>query len=474
MPTANTDKSAGLWPRREITAAGSSVLNEVLHGLSEIQRVRLKKPLIIAGCLCGCAITLTILWRATRPPPIAWQVNIPGLNPEQISVGRDGTVYLTASHGLLVFGGDGNQRWATPKGLSIDSKPAIGKDGTIYAEASRPTFGSLTNRTLKGLVALQPQGSVKWWVSVDEISTGLEKALILDNDDTIYFSSKQHSDRSTTVFAVGADGRERWHFTSNRFRKFTFPMLIAADDSILFQSVGETNDFVRFDATGKRLGEMNAYEGWPASTDWDGTLYIPARAGAPLMTSLNADGSVRWRLNSPFMSIAAPTIGADGTLYFPGLERPKPNQSHHGYLFALEKNGKPKWRFPMGHHLDFRPPTVASDGTLFFQTGPRMTALTPNGKVKWVFEPPRRFKHPQRIPRSWKAIKSLWKEYFAGPEFDLDTSSTLTPEGMLYVTLGDPYYSLYAMRVGVGLATNSPWPMPGGDARLTGRVAARP
>jgi hypothetical protein len=204
--------------------------------------------------------------------------------------------------------------------------------------------------------------------------------------------------------------------------------------------------------------------------DWEGSLYLPSKIGAKI-TALNGDGSVRWRFDSPLMVLEAPTLGADGSLYFPGIKAPAP---HYGHLFALEKNGKLKWQFPMGHHLGFRPPTVASDGTLFFQTGPRMTALTPDGKVKWAFEPRRRFKQPQRIPRSWKAIKSLWKEYFAGPEIDLNTSSTLTPEGMLYVTLGDPYNSLYAMRVGVGLATNSPWPVAGGDVRLTGRVASRP
>jgi hypothetical protein len=38
-PTANTDKSAGLWPRREITAAGSCDLNKVLNGVSHMQRI---------------------------------------------------------------------------------------------------------------------------------------------------------------------------------------------------------------------------------------------------------------------------------------------------------------------------------------------------------------------------------------------------------------------------------------------------
>jgi hypothetical protein len=54
------------------------------------------------------------------------------------------------------------------------------------------------------------------------------------------------------------------------------------------------------------------------------------------------------------------------------------------------------------------------------------------------------------------------------------TPPALTQDGMLYVGFGDPYDALYALNVGVGLATNSPWPTPAGDPRLTRRVAHRP
>ena len=156
-----------------------SALNKVVDGLSHTQRVRLKKPLIIAGCLCGCAVILSLSWRARRPPPLAWQVSIPGLNGEQISVGRDGTVYVETGRILHALDRNGKERWVSPKGLTLESWPALGKDGTIYANVSMRTVGPLTNGTFHGLVALNSDASVKWWFPVDEIRATFEKTLVL-------------------------------------------------------------------------------------------------------------------------------------------------------------------------------------------------------------------------------------------------------------------------------------------------------
>jgi outer membrane protein assembly factor BamB len=53
------------------------------------------------------------------------------------------------------------------------------------------------------------------------------------------------------------------------------------------------------------------------------------------------------------------------------------------------------------------------------------------------------------------------------------TQPALTADGVLYVGFGSPYDRLYALNVGVGLATNSPWSMEAGNPRLTWSVADR-
>lgn len=43
--------------------------------------------------------------------------------------------------------------------------------------------------------------------------------------------------------------------------------------------------------------------------------------------------------------------------------------------------------------------------------------------------------------------------------------------GFVHVCFGTPYEAIYALSVGVVLATNSPWPLEAGDPKLTRRVA---
>jgi len=181
------------------------------------------------------------------------------------------------------------------------------------------------------------------------------------------------------------------------------------------------------------------------------------------MVAFNTDGSARWNFNGLRREYWAPTIGTDGSLYLVGEDR-----AGDELMVALDENGKLKWRFPAGRYRITQTPTVAADGTILFLTGPKLTALSPDGRVKWVFEAPRAYQ--PFLPRSLGDVKKLWKDNF-GDKIMISSAATLTPDGMLYLSV---YKTLYALQVGVGLATDSPWPMERGDARLSGRVADRP
>jgi hypothetical protein len=308
-------------------------------------------------------------------------------------------------------------------------------------------------------------GAVKWWFGAVNVRGGLAGALAMGRGDTIYCSAREDSTSPAALFALGPDQVERWRFGSAFL--FVGDLIVSANGSILAPFVVGTNgnrssEIVRLDAEGKRLAAVDVNR--PAqsiSTDWDGTVFVPEVA--PALAAFNSDGSVKWNFNGLSRSFWAPTIGTDGSLYVTGED-----QAGDGWLVALSSDGTLKWRFPMGRYWVTQSPTVASDGTILFLTGPKVTALTSAGRVKWVFEAPRP-SYPS-MPWSLIDVKNLWKDYF-GDKNSVNSAATLSPEGILYLSV---YHTLYALRVGAGLATNSPWPMERGDSRLTGRVTPRP
>jgi outer membrane protein assembly factor BamB len=177
------------------------------------------------------------------------------------------------------------------------------------------------------------------------------------------------------------------------------------------------------------------------------------------------------------MALSAPTIARDGSLYF----KVTGSGIKGCPLCALSHDGKKKWELPLGDQICYTPPVVASDGTLFVVDGdPKLTAVNPDGTIKWVFNPPRKlaFRLPLqirlKIPRNWNDLKDLWKIFFPEPQHSFPASPALTSKGILYVGFGAPYNTLYALNVGVGPDTNSPWPMEMANAQRTRLLAPRP
>ena len=71
----------------------------------------------------------------------------------------------------------------------------------------------------------------------------------------------------------------------------------------------------------------------------------------------------------------SPAIGSNGTIYV---------GSGDGNLYAINPNGKRKWKFKAGRAAEFGP-TVGSDGTVYVGSGRTVYAISPNGTKKWQF-----------------------------------------------------------------------------------------
>ena len=432
---------------------------------------------VVAGVLGLPVLVLLITLWANRPPvPILWRTRVQGIGSGELALGQDGTIYHEDWGVLRAFDRAGRLRWVSPKDICVDSAPVIGQDGTIYLRETTMGVRSQMVATNAGLLALHADGSVKWRFPIKGIQG---TAFALDERDTVYFTVGGDSLSPRTLFAVNAQGRELWHFDSTANR--TAPVEVSKDDSVLWMSVlrspgGSKSWLDRFDAAGQRLSPQpqNTFDGYSFSTDWEGNVYFPSGPGSTL-TALNPEGSLRWRFSSPLRGVEAPTISTDGSLFFTAWTRGGP-----AFLVALSKNGKLQWQFPLGPHWSMISPAVASDGTLFVvSSDPKVTAVNRDGTLRWTFRPPRQVPWHWRLawgrtPANWKDIKKLLSEHFGDAMNVFATPPVLTQDGVLYVGLGDPYNALYALNVGVGLATNSPWPTPAGDLQLTRRVAHRP
>ena len=113
------------------------------------------------------------------------------------AIGSDGTIYVADAGGTLdAINPDGTLKWGSTlqTGSGLESSPVISADGTIYVGGAG------------GLVALNPDGIVKWSSS----SGGpVNSSPAVGSDGTIYVGSNDHN-----LYAINPDGTQKWAFTT--------------------------------------------------------------------------------------------------------------------------------------------------------------------------------------------------------------------------------------------------------------------
>jgi outer membrane protein assembly factor BamB len=84
-----------------------------------------------------------------------------------------------------------------------------------------------------------------------------------------------------------------------------------------------------------------------------------------------------WTLRLPgYVADSSPAIAADGTIYQAGFA---------GKMRAITPQGKVKWVFKINSEIKSSP-AIADDGTIYFGARDRkFYAVTPHGKLKWTF-----------------------------------------------------------------------------------------
>jgi len=334
-------------------------------------------------------------------------------NPMDVSIGPDGTVYVNTQQAYLLAldPADGDELWYASGHFF---PPSIGSDGTLYS-------GSNTD-----LVAIKPDGSIKWSIPLgEEISSSPAQGA----DGTIYVRAGQY------LVAIDTDTpQEKWR-------------LAVGTATIYAPTVG--HDGTVYVVAGSEIIAINSVtqtEKWRFTTDdpitssaVSGSYGIVYAGASSRLYAINPDGTQKWKYNVGAYIASAPAIGYDGTLYLPASFLGS-GYSGYGKLLAIHPEGYILWGFRTDYY-NRSTPAIGADGTIFLASEGYMglLAIDPYGVEKW--------RYPSFGNARW--------------------SPALATDGTIYFSSSLGAFT--AVESSCGGLSGSPWPMKGHDAQHTGR-----
>jgi len=361
-----------------------------------------------------------------------WRFETGGDVDSSPAVGPDGTVYAGSDDGNLyaIEPETGAELWRFPAGGEIRSSPAVGSDGTIY-------FGSKNV-----LYAVNARGVLKWSFNAGDYI--FSSPAVSNESRVVYVGSSNGS-----LYAISPTGTLKWQFQAGD--KIVSSPAIGHDGIEAVVYVGSLDRHVYAVAADNgalkwKFQTSAEVYGSPA-IGADGTVYVGECKTGTAETydfnffSINVDGSKRWQYNGGTGFYSSPAIGGDGIIYV---------GSWDGYLYALNASGYRSWSVRTSPPSDINSsPAVGAndvvyvgckDGNFYaFQS----QAVDEEGKKQdWVFQ-------------TGDIIQS---------------STVIDSEGTIYFGSRDNY--LYAINPGSLTPASSSWPMFRQNAAHTGAVDA--
>jgi hypothetical protein len=254
-----------------------------------------------------------------------WQLLVD--NAGYITIGANGTIYMSSVWGLYAINPNGTQKWY----LEDLGGYAIGADDTLYF----PSYGD--EDPTGYLYAINPDGTQKWVLALD-IDMGLP---IIGADGTIYAGSN-------SLYAINPDGTQKWALLNDSGGR---PRAIGPDGTIY---AARDPDLLAINPDGTlnwafRFDEWGLYGGPVVGPD--GTIYVVSADG---LHAINPSGTQKWAVPFNEYYIGDVAIGADGTIYL---------ASGDG-LYAINPNRTQRWFFPV-EEGSIHPLVIGADGTIY-------------------------------------------------------------------------------------------------------------
>jgi outer membrane protein assembly factor BamB len=330
----------------------------------------------------------------------------------------------------LALGPDGTIYFVTDKGLQ-----ALNPDGTpkwrnsLQGGLSRPTPVSVSPKNTiyirvnsHYLSALSGSGALLWTRYFKEHGTLTQMmASALGLNGIVYH-------RADSLYALDAGGAELW--SSGLGSKYNGPPAIGADGTIYFSSDKRDSVYAVSPDGTRRWGANFAHASryTPPVVGLGGAVYVCGKTDH--FAAFNADGTQLWTRVVPGRSYRfPPAVGPDGTIYLGGDEG----------LSAINPDGSLKWLYSGGRNVEGTP-AITADGSIVFGCNDNLLhAVGPDGVIRWAF----------------------------GTRGHVRSSPVVAPDGTIYFGSDDGY--VYAIEGHSPLA-DSPWPMFHHDPQHTGRA----
>lgn len=283
------------------------------------------------------------------------------------AVAADGTIYVTAGETLYAVTARGTEKWRFKTGVPriwhsewdeyvwITSSPVIALDGTIY-------FGSGEGT----LYAVRPDGKRKWAFRTPGV---IQSSPALGSDGTIYACSNiLEGNRGGAIYALTPEGRQKWSYAPKP-AAIAFSSPAVAGDGTIYLGIAAMDGsawLLSLDPEGAKRWAIRRPKGESGtvalpSLGSDGRLYVWNRG---LTYAMSSDGEVMWSYGRPSElygggpEFGPPTVDSDGTVYATTL-----TDSLTATLVALRPDGSLKWKLsgvPAG-----APPVIGRDRSLY-------------------------------------------------------------------------------------------------------------
>ena len=281
------------------------------------------------------------------------------------AINKDGIIYAGSKNGkFYAISPYGVKKWEFETNGPIKSSPTIGPDGTIY-------FGSWDGK----LYAIHPNGTKKWEFKIDNSSPRLPFILsspTIGFDGTIYLGANR-------LYAINPDGTKKWEFRTNDWVDSS--PVIASDGTIYFGSRDDKFYAVNPDGTKKWEFRTWGYVNASPAIAPDGTIYFVSHDGK--LYAMNPNGTKKWEfqisnnIKSPILGRNSPIVGKNGIIYI----------ALYYTIYVINPDGTPEGHFTADGYISSFP-TIGADGTMYFALleGNKLYSIRPDGIKKWEFE----------------------------------------------------------------------------------------
>lgn len=309
---------------------------------------------------------------------VYWKHEIGGKGKSGPVYNVAGTIYVGGGDGLYAIHPDHTSVWVYTTPETIETSPAIARDGTVYFGCNDGVFR-----------ALYPGGGLKWSFTTGD---AIRSSPVVAEDGTVYFGCDDGN-----LYALAPDGELEWVYETEK--PITFSPTLTGDGHVLLVANGDT--LVRLESNGQvvwgiedgrkctaapMIGSIS-YELWRwnnnslATEEPVESIVVPRYREIFCYPSDIDLAALVYRLviqlqNTAGGSYSTPAMGPEGGLYFFGSDRE---------LSKFNQTGAALWDAPNFWSNDYYPsPSVDALGRVFFGSGGKqLMAVNPENTMQW-------------------------------------------------------------------------------------------